>query len=87
MISEKSTIRCTFLHLVVQACTKSFKKQGIQKNCVPEFPEYMNTYILTEGKNLKTIPRENYAIALDSCYLFAEKILNMVLIVVGVSIY
>ena len=29
----------------------------------------MNMYILTEGRNFKTFMKENYAIALDSCYL------------------
>ena len=37
-------------------------------------------YILTEGgRNFKTL-KENYAIALDSCYLFTMG-LNMILIV------
>ena len=29
----------------------------------------MIMYILTEGRNFKTFLKENYAIALDSCYL------------------
>ena len=29
----------------------------------------MNTYTLTEKRNFKTFWRENYATALDSCYL------------------
>ena len=29
----------------------------------------INTYILTEGTNLKTFLKENYPIALDSCKL------------------
>ena len=36
-------------------------------------PEYMNTYILTEGSNLKIFSKENYAIPLDSRYLFTKK--------------
>ena len=36
----------------------------------------MNTYILTEGRNFKIFLKENYAIALDSCYLFTKKMLN-----------
>ena len=56
-----------------------------QKNCVLEFPEYMNMYILTEGRNFETFSKVNYAIALDSCYLSTKKILNtelnMILIV------
>ena len=36
----------------------------------------MNTY--TEvGRSFKTFLKENYAIALDSCYLFTKKMLNM----------
>ena len=30
----------------------------------------MNTYILTERRNFKTFWKENYAIGLNSCYLF-----------------
>ena len=45
----------------------------------------MNMDILTEGRNFKTFVKENYAIALDSCYLFTEKRLsiepNMILVV------
>ena len=56
-----------------------------KKNCVPEVPEYMNTYLLIEGTNFKAFLKENYAIALDSCYLFTNHILNremkMILIV------
>ena len=33
----------------------------------------METYILTEGRHFKTFLKENYAIALDSCYLFTKK--------------
>ena len=33
----------------------------------------MNTYILTEGgRSFKTFLKENYAVALDSCYLFTK---------------
>ena len=37
----------------------------------------MNTYILTKSWNFKTFLKENYAITLDSCYLFAKKMLNI----------
>ena len=41
------------------------------------YEHYM--YILTEGgRSFKTLLKENYAIALDSCYLFT-KMLSMVL--------
>ena len=33
----------------------------------------INTYILTEGRNFKTFLKENYASALDSCYMFTKK--------------
>ena len=32
---------------------------------------------MTEGRNFKTFLKENYAIALNSCYLFNKKMLNM----------
>ena len=41
----------------------------------------MNKYILTEGRNFKTFLKENYAIALESCYLFTKKVLSTELIV------
>ena len=66
-----------FFTVVVHAYTKSLNRQGIQKNCVPEFPEYMNTYIITEGSNFKTFSKENDAIALVSCYLLTRKMLNV----------
>ena len=34
-------------------------------------------YTYKRGRNFKTILKENYAIALDRCYLFAKKMLNM----------
>ena len=37
----------------------------------------VGTCILTEDRNFITLPKENYAIALDSCYLFTKKKLNM----------
>ena len=38
----------------------------------------INWYILTEGgRNFKKILKDNYAVALDSCYLFTTKMLNM----------
>ena len=65
------------MHVPKVSANKAYKK-----NCVPEFPillalKYylhvyftgMNMYILTEGRNFKTLLKENYAIALDSCYL------------------
>ena len=33
--------------------------------------------MLTKGKNFKTFLKENYPIALDSCFLFTKKTLNM----------
>ena len=32
----------------------------------------MNCYILTDGRNLKAFLKENYAVALGSCYMFIE---------------
>ena len=77
MVSEKSITRCTFLHRGGACIHQSLSKQDIQKNCVLEFPEYMNTHVLTEGRNFETFSNVNYAMALDSCYLSTKKILNM----------
>ena len=40
----------------------------------------MKTDIIAEDRNFKTSMKENYEIALDSCYMFTKKMLNMVLI-------
>ena len=40
---------------------------------VPKIPEYMDTCKLTERRNFKAFLKENYAVALDSCYLFTNK--------------
>ena len=37
----------------------------------------MNWYILKEGRNFKTLLKENYAVALDSCYLFTKIMLQI----------
>ena len=53
----------------------NLNKQEIQKNCVPEFSillipkNYLHVYLW--------FLEENCAIALDSCYLFTKKTLNM----------
>ena len=72
--------RYTFLRCDV--CMYQNSQQGLQKNCVPEFPILsvfklpecglavstdMNTYIY-----LQNAGKENYAIPLDSCYLFSK---------------
>ena len=78
MISEKNITRRTFLHR--GACIHQKSQQGIQKIisalklilCGLVVFIDMNTY--TEvGRNFKTFLKENYAIALGSCYLFTEK--------------
>ena len=33
--------------------------------------------MLTEDRNVKTLLKENYAVTLDSCYLFSKKMLSM----------
>ena len=33
----------------------------------------MDTYTFTEGRNVKIYLKENYAVALDKCYLFTKK--------------
>ena len=44
-----------------------------KKKCVPEFPRYMNTYILIEGRKFQTFSKENYAVVLGSCCFFTKK--------------
>ena len=81
IISEKGIMRRTFLYRGTRVQEKS--QQGIQENCVPEFPILsalklptyglvvfidMNTYILTEGRSFRTFLEENYAIALNSYF-------------------
>ena len=33
----------------------------------------MNTYIITDVINFETVMKQNYAVALDSCYMFTKK--------------
>ena len=65
----------TFLHRDGARMHRSFNKQYIskKKKCVPEFPEYMNTYILIEGRKFQTFSKENYAVVLGSCCFFTKK--------------
>ena len=39
----------------------------------------MDSFILTEGRtrNFKALPKENYPIVLDHCYIFTKKMLNI----------
>ena len=60
---------------------KIFQGQVLKSTCGIVVFIDMNTYILTKGRNFKTFLKENYAIALDSCYLFFKKMLNMELMV------
>ena len=39
----------------------------------PELLEYIDTYKLAERRNFKTFSKGNYAVALDSYYLFTNK--------------
>ena len=75
MISEKISQGAHFF-TVVHAFTKSLSEVYKLILCGPVVFIDMNTY--TEvGMSFKTFLRENYAIALDSCYLFTKKMLNM----------
>ena len=82
MISEKNITRCTFLHRGVCMHQKS-------QQCIPKiisalkitfmwtsgfnwYENYMD--ILTKGRrSFKKCLKENYAIALNNCYLFTKK--------------
>ena len=72
----------------VHECTKRVNK-AYKNICVPKFTVHltlnlpscglvvfidMNRYILTEGSNFKTFLKDNYAVALEDCYLFAKKV-------------
>ena len=85
MISEKSITMCTFIP------TERVSQPGIKK-CLPEFSILsalklrscellvfidMNTYILIEDKDFWAFLKKNYAVALDSCYMFTNNKLNM----------
>ena len=69
-------------------CTHAPKVSARHKICVPEFPILsahklpscglvVNTYIITEERDFKRFLKENYTIALDGCYLFTKKMLNV----------
>lgn len=87
-------------HTVVQANTKSLS-DVCQKNCVSKFPVFSalsplcglvvlllcNMYILTDARNFKIFLQENYAITLDSCFSFTEKMISMKLNVILISAY
>ena len=76
---------------VAHVCTKSLNKackksvfQNFQLAQPLHLPTYelvvfvdMNTYILTIGRNFKTFLKENYVIALGSCYLSTKKMLTV----------
>ena len=84
MVSEKYITRCTFLyhgawmHQKSQRDTKKFfSALKLPLRGLVVFID-MNMYILTEKAwSFKTFFKENYAIALDSCYLFTKKMLYM----------
>ena len=52
-ISEKIITRCTFFYRGGAHMHQTSQQIRHTKSCVTEFPEYMNTYLLTEGKNFK----------------------------------
>ena len=70
MISEKSVTRRTFLSCV-GLHQKSQQGTRISNLFTPEITLlWINTYIITEGRNFKTFLKENYATFLHSCYIF-----------------
>ena len=88
MISKKKVLQgARFFTPVVYACTKSLNKQGIQKYVYQNFQffqplkitfmwtcdfyRYEHVYVY-KGRNFKSFLKENYAIALNSCYLFTK---------------
>ena len=98
MISEKNITRCTFLHhFYTSMHQKSQQGIPYKKNCVSEFQFLsnlklplcglvvfidMNMYLHTEGRDFKKSLTKNYAIALDSCYLFTKEIWNLQLSII-----
>ena len=82
MISEKES------YVSAAWCTHAPKVSTRHKICVPEFPILsahklpscglvVNAYIITEERDFKRFLKENYTIALDGCYLFTKKMLNV----------
>ena len=74
-----------FFIMLVQACTKNLRKQGIQKICLQEFPillalnfyAFMCTYDFYQYEHVysyriskKFGKQEKYVTGLNSCYLF-----------------
>ena len=78
MISEKNMTRRTSLHR--GACIHQKSQRSIQKKfsalkfilCGRVVFIDMSTYTKV-GMSFKTFLKENYAIALDSCYVFTKK--------------
>ena len=74
-------------HVCMKSLKEAYKKSVFQNFQLAQplhLPSYelvvfvdMTMYILTVGRNFKTFLKENYAIALDSCYLSTKKMLNM----------
>ena len=87
IISEKSIMRCTVSSRCMHG-TKSLTRHT-KKVCFKIFRSFspkitfmwtftdMNTYKLTEGRNFKILLKANYTAALDSCYMFTKKTLNI----------
>ena len=74
-------------HVCTKSLNKAYKKSVFQNFQLAQplhLPTYelvvfvdMNTYILTIGRNFKTFLKENYVIALGSCYLSTKKMLTV----------
>ena len=78
MISEQKITRCTYGTSLNKAhtalCTinsNSFSPEILSCELLVFID--MNTYIITDVINFETIMKQNYAVALDSCYMFTKK--------------
>ena len=52
-------------------------QHGTQKNCAPKFLILAALKLFSCAFFFKTLLKENYVIALDSCYMFTQKTWNM----------
>ena len=78
MISEQKITRCTYgtslnkVHTALCTTTSNSFTSEILSCELLVFID-INTYIITDVINFETIMKQNYAVALDSCYMFTKK--------------
>ena len=91
MISEKKFTRSTLLHLGGALMHQKSQQTRHTKNlCTRTSGIYEHVYTYRR-KEFQNISKENYTVALDSCYLFTKRMLNiwlnMILLVIIRFVY